>query len=119
MNVLADAEGAAPASRWEDELRIDRSALSALLLELGVDLQTDLAPSYMLATQDMLMCVELAETLPQGGDYLAACSVLQTGAGQQPEPGQLAQQAVARHFLGSLGELPQARLRALLARLDL
>jgi len=122
MSTQAEAQFVAHENlRWEDALQIDREALSRLLIELGVDLQTDLAPSYMLATQDILMCVELAYTLPQEADYLAACSVLHTISNEQPEPVQLVQQAVARNYLGALDESArvQERIRALLTKLDL
>ncbi len=112
-------EALAPTHQWAQELEIDRVAVSSLLKELGFHLDTDLAPSMMLAAQDMLMSIELASSLPDGADFLAACSILHTVSLPQPEAVQLVQQAVARNYLASLDGLARTRMDELLRKLDL
>lgn len=109
----------AASTDWMSDVQVDRVALSALLKELGVHLDTELAPSFILATQDVLMCIELASSLPQGADFMAACLLLHTVSTEQPEPVRLVQQAVARHFLLALPDSAYARMRLLLEKLDL
>lgn len=65
MNALAD-------------LVIDRAAVSALLVELGVDLSHSLAPAIVLATTDVLLAVELAEALPPEANFDAALGQLKS-----------------------------------------
>ena len=96
-----------------------RTEVVALLGALGIRLDTALAPAFVLAAQDMLICIELAETLPDSAQYLPACSLRDTISRVQPEPVQLVQQAVARHYLSRLSDQAGGRLRSLLQQLDL
>lgn len=107
------------ATDWNRDLKIDREAISGLLKELGVHLDTELAPSFVLGAQDMLMSLELASTLPEGADFLAACALLHTVSTEQPDAVRLVQQAVARNFLATLDGHARSRMDDLLKKLDL
>ncbi len=119
MNSFNTDSAQAQTPQWKQELEIDREAIGLLLKELGVHLDTDYAPSFVLAAQDMLMSLDLSSTLPEGADFMAACSLLHTVSTPQPEPVRLVQQAVARNYLASLDDLARARMDELLNKLDL
>jgi len=119
MPVMSGSLRDGALSQEVEEMPVDRKAMSLLLKELGIHLDTDLAPSFLLATHDVLTCIELADSLPDEADFIAACRLLQTIDMEQPEPVQLVQQAVARHYLASLDERARARMNALLRSLDL
>lgn len=119
MNEIVVTDAALASRDWPRELEVDRAAISGLLEELGVHLDTELAPSFVLGAQDMLMSIELASTLPEGADFLAACALLHTVSTEQPEAVRLVQQAVARNYLSALDGASRSRMDDLLKKLDL
>ncbi len=74
----------------------DKAAVSELLIALGVDLSGTLAPSMVLGAMDVLMAVELAQTLPADAHFDGAIRELHTLSPEheQPEPVRDAQMRV-------------------------
>lgn len=61
-------------------LPIDRRAVSELLLATGIALDGPSAAAIVLGGADILLAMELAQTLPPDGDYLGAIQCLHTFA---------------------------------------
>lgn len=55
---------------------VDREAISRMLVELGVDLSHNLAAAIVMGAADVLIALEIAESMPAAGDYQTALGEL-------------------------------------------
>jgi hypothetical protein len=97
------------------EFVVPREQVSLFLNSLGVALDTTLAPAMILAATDMLVAANLAQSLPEGVDYMGAVRKLGSfSIGLElPEPVLLATQLVYQELrLGAEG-LAAIRLKEL------
>lgn len=67
------------------EIEVPRAEISQLLIELGFDLTHPLAETMILAAADVLIAVNLAQTLPGEGDLRAAIGICKTVGKDLPE----------------------------------
>lgn len=66
-------------------LGIDKAVISQMLLALGADLTSVLAPSYILGATDVIIATELANALPKDANFSEVFSSLHTFNTDQPE----------------------------------
>jgi hypothetical protein len=96
-----------------DSIEIDRAPISLMLIALGIDLEGPDAASVVLGATDVVLAIDLAQTLPEGTDYLAALECMHTFNEEPAFPSvRNAQEVVATAFAEEIAAAaePQALL---------
>lgn len=101
------------------DLKVPQEEVSGLLAGIGIHLDTQLAPAFVLAGTDLLIAANLAKTLPHGADFLGAVSELHTFKVSLPEPVLLVLQALYQELIDESSGLEKTRLKELAAHVEM
>lgn len=95
-----------------DGVAIERAPISLMLIALGIDLDGDDASSVVLGATDVVLALDLAMTLPDGTDYMAALGCMHTFKEAPAFPSvRKAQEAVVDAFAEQHAATPEPEMR--------